>query len=461
MTQYLYDAFISYSHKDMTWGRWLQRKLETYRIPKEMRGERPAGQNLKIFRDQTDLAGVELQTALRKELDAARFLIVLCSPGSAASSWVNDEVKYFISLGRVDRIIPFIVAGEPRSEDPALECYPAALRSLTGFTHLGANVQEIGRGKAFLKLVSILLDVRFNRLVDRERQRRIRTGLAVGLTSAVILMGGSLLIWKNITVSRRNQELSFDIYGAAIVSLSQKDEFEPSDFEFLRTSAEAGNTQAMQLLADCYKYGWGTEQDFEKEFYWCRKGAEAGDTMCMNMLSNCYYTGEGTEADPGKSFYWDLQAAEAGDNAGIFGVAVSYEEGRGVPADPQKAFEWYHKSAEAGYDLGMYNLARCYLMGIGTDPNPAKAFFWTKKLAETGNKEGMYNLGRMYQYAYGTEEDPQAAYLWYRKSAEAGYADGARMAGWCRENNYGVGDPAQEWYDRAEELQGESEGQVR
>ena len=64
---FVYDAFISYSHRDMDWAKWLQHRLENYRIPKDLcdRGER--GNHLKVFRDQTDLAGVELQQALRKE----------------------------------------------------------------------------------------------------------------------------------------------------------------------------------------------------------------------------------------------------------------------------------------------------------------------------------------------------------------------------------------------------------
>ena len=128
--EYTFDAFISYSHRDLASGIWLQRKLESFRIPADMRGERPRGQGLRIFRDQTDLAGTELHDSLRRNLDDSRFLIVLCSPASAASTWVNEEVLYFISIGRVQNIIPFIVDGEPLSEDPALECFPPALRDL-------------------------------------------------------------------------------------------------------------------------------------------------------------------------------------------------------------------------------------------------------------------------------------------------------------------------------------------
>jgi hypothetical protein len=33
-----YWAFISYSHQDKSWGRWLHRALETYRVPQRLVG---------------------------------------------------------------------------------------------------------------------------------------------------------------------------------------------------------------------------------------------------------------------------------------------------------------------------------------------------------------------------------------------------------------------------------------
>ena len=32
-TQFRYFAFISYSHKDAVWAKWLQKQLENYRLP--------------------------------------------------------------------------------------------------------------------------------------------------------------------------------------------------------------------------------------------------------------------------------------------------------------------------------------------------------------------------------------------------------------------------------------------
>ena len=76
MGTYKYKAFISYSHKDDRWGRWLHRRLENYPLPRNIvgnitkTGEIP--KRLKpIFRDREELAaadnlGDKIEQALEK-----------------------------------------------------------------------------------------------------------------------------------------------------------------------------------------------------------------------------------------------------------------------------------------------------------------------------------------------------------------------------------------------------------
>ena len=449
MNEFVYDAFISYSHRDLKWARWLQRRLETYHIPKNLcEGDVPPDR-LKVFRDQTDLSGVELQKALKRELEASRFLIVICSPFSAASPWVNDEICSFQTRGREEFIIPFIVSGEPESDRAELECYPPALRRNDGKHPLGANAIEIGKNKAFLKLMAVMLDVRFNRLVDREKQRRQKTLLISTTAAAIVVATVAVLLWRNVLVNKRNQELSYDIYGAALLSVSQDDEFTDEVIENFQTSAEAGNSEAAFFLANCYAEGKGVAENRELAFQWYLTAAEAGYPAAMSAVSECYELGLGTEIDLPKAFEWGLRHAETGDAVAMFNTAVSYEKGIGTQQDLDNAFSWYLKSAEAGYELAIYNTAFCFLLGIGTEQDSEQAFFWTEKLAQTGNTFGMYNLGYMYQHGLGTDEDAGRAYRWYRKAAEAGDADGMYMTGWCIENHYGTEDQALEWYRRA------------
>lgn len=449
MNEFLYDAFISYSHRDLKWGQWVQRKLEGFHCPREaMEGWSGSG-HLRIFRDQTDLAGAKLQESLNRELEQSRYLIVICSPASAASRWVDAEIRYFRSLGRENRILPFIVAGEPNSDQPELECFPPALREEKSDELLGVNIQEIGKSKAYLKTASVLLDVRFNRLVNREKQRKRRTGLTIGAITAVIAGVTGFLIWTNTEIKKENRALNFDIYGAAMLSLQLNDTMQPDELAFLQASAQEGNKQAMVLLGDCLKNGWGTPPDPEEAFKWFRKAADAGETSGMIATANCYANGIGTETDPEQCFQWNLRAAEMNDPAGMVNAASCYEEGYGTIQDTGQAFQWYEQAAKAGNELGMYHLALCYLTGTGTERDEAQAFNYTQALAEKGNAEAMYNLALMYQAGFGTEENPELAYQWYRKAADAGDAGAMRMVGWCIENRYGIQNPALEWYERA------------
>ncbi|MDO4585372.1 MAG: toll/interleukin-1 receptor domain-containing protein, partial [Planctomycetia bacterium] len=139
-----YFAFISYSSKDMQYAEDLQAFLQGFKLPTIIREEYNLPETVTpIFRDVTDLPIEELQKVLRQELERSRFLILICSPNSASSAWVNREAEYFIELGRYDKIIPFIIAGCPGGGKK--ECFPGILRYPPEFwpnPHLDMNVAK-------------------------------------------------------------------------------------------------------------------------------------------------------------------------------------------------------------------------------------------------------------------------------------------------------------------------------
>ncbi|MCM1429716.1 MAG: toll/interleukin-1 receptor domain-containing protein [Clostridium sp.] len=165
--QYEYFAFISYKREDEKWAKWLQRKLEYYKLPSSVRKTdsdlpiriRP------IFRDSTDLEPGILADKIQNALASSRFLIVICSPRSANSFWVSKEVQSFVDIGRADHVIPFIVGGTPNATDPKDECFPVGLRQLSEERELlGANVNEVGRDAAIVKVIARMFDIRFDTL---------------------------------------------------------------------------------------------------------------------------------------------------------------------------------------------------------------------------------------------------------------------------------------------------------
>ncbi len=190
-----YRAFISYSHRDSTWASWLHASLEKYRPPKPLIGTVTARGAVPkrltpIFKDRDELpSATDLGTLINAALEDSASQIVICSPQSAKSKWVNEEILAFKRLGREDRIFCLIVDGEPNATDlpgrEQEECFPPALRFRLGRDGqlsdkpaepiaADARPRKDGKQNAKLKLISGVLGVGFDTLRRREQQRRIR-----------------------------------------------------------------------------------------------------------------------------------------------------------------------------------------------------------------------------------------------------------------------------------------------
>jgi tetratricopeptide (TPR) repeat protein len=195
-SSYRYKAFLSYSHRDEAFARWLHRQLEGWRVPNDLVGRAtPRGRvpsTLRpIFRDRDDFAGGHsLKEATARALEESEFLVVVCSPNAAASKYVNEEVRLFKAMGRADRIIPVIVAGLPGDRDR--ECFPDAVKyNVDAQGRIGsdraepiaADAREEGDGppRAFAKIVAGILGIAFDEITRRaERVRRRRIAVLSG-----------------------------------------------------------------------------------------------------------------------------------------------------------------------------------------------------------------------------------------------------------------------------------------
>ena len=209
-----YFAFISYQRKDEEWAERLRNKLEHYRLPSNVRKQDASlpKEIRPIFRDALELAGGVLAKEIETALQNSKFLIVICSPNSAKSPWVNKEIQTFIDLGREDRIIPFIIDGTPFSDNRDTECFPPALRSLKGEKELlGININELGRDAASIKVVARMFGLKFDTLWRRyEREQRRKKWMWIGGSMLLALLGlgiGAYFVKQNRTIENQNIQL--------------------------------------------------------------------------------------------------------------------------------------------------------------------------------------------------------------------------------------------------------------
>jgi tetratricopeptide (TPR) repeat protein len=192
--EYKYKAFISYCHRDERFAAGMHRALESYRVPRKLVGtktdvgEVPA--RIKpVFRDRDDLSSAsDLGNTVKQALSESENIIVICSPAAAASHWVNEEIRYFASLGRQDRIFCIIVDGDPAGVDTSTACFPAALAEIGLHEPLAADIRKWADGKHLsrLKLVSGMLGLPLDQLRRRDLQKRQKIWALAAVASVVL-----------------------------------------------------------------------------------------------------------------------------------------------------------------------------------------------------------------------------------------------------------------------------------
>jgi len=268
--QYKYRAFISYSHADEGWAKWLHKSLETYRMPKRLVGREtefgPVPDKIApVFRDRDELAtATNLGDILTRALEESACQLVICSRKSAQSRWVNEEIKTFKRLGKASRIFALIVDGEPgasaKPEIAAQECFPPALIYKMGANGeltdeptepIAADVRPGKDGKldVKLKIIAGMFGVGLDELKQREvhrRQRRLMMLVAASVAGMAITstLAGAAWLARN-DAERQRVRAEAEAETARQTTRFMVDLFKVSD-----PSEALGNTITARAILD-------------------------------------------------------------------------------------------------------------------------------------------------------------------------------------------------------------------
>ncbi len=285
---YKYMAFITYAHKDEERATWMRRKLENFRIPRNLIGKEglygPIPNRLyPIFRDRDELAGAaQLGPLIEQALQESSHLIVLCSPHAVRSRWVNEEIRLFKAMGKADRVLCIVLDGEPMAEDtngdPEEECLPLAARRKVDdqgnilheiFEPGAADLRSSGDGEkdAMLKIVAGLLGVGLDEIKQRDilaRQRRLvritSTAVllaisAIGMATYAFYQGNEAAKAKSDAIAERQSAEDELAKTKTITSFVQNlfESLDPQntagmDTELLKTMLDQGALKAQELI---------------------------------------------------------------------------------------------------------------------------------------------------------------------------------------------------------------------
>ncbi len=335
-----YRAFLSYSHSDTPRAKWLHKRLEVFPLRGLAGRETALGSVPKtlrpIFRDREDFsAGHSLTDQTIASLDASAALIVLCSPASAKSHYVNEEIRLFKARHPERPVIPLIVDGTPG--DPARECFAPALRfevDTDGIVTdrpsevLAADLREEGDGRdlALAKVVASLIGVPSDevfRRAERERKRQARIRNAVAALFLMVLGAGGYFGWQ----SRQQQAVLLNT-AAECASRLPANQAAASPLNALEACVRA---------LDSYVKGAATDPR---------------DAKIVELLK------EGKRAEAEKL---QIEKAQDDEAAGLARVKAAAKGYRDIAAtagygDPKKAREYYAKAAKLDPDdvAGMF-----------------------------------------------------------------------------------------------------------
>lgn len=216
-----YNAFISYRHHpdDIKVASEIHRGLERFKIPKALK-KRNIG-SLRLFRDKEELPITSsLTDDIYRALENSDYLIVICSPHTRESIWVQREIETFLQTHTRDRVLTVLADGEPYDVLPEILLHEDVVNPVTGeiqhkdYEPLSCDwrlKKHQAVREELPRLAAPLLGCGYDELRQRQRQYRMRR--LTTLFSAALIASLSLTAYF-IHTSIRIQKANDDLHAA-------------------------------------------------------------------------------------------------------------------------------------------------------------------------------------------------------------------------------------------------------
>ncbi|MCR4670133.1 MAG: TIR domain-containing protein [Saccharofermentans sp.] len=238
-----YDAFISYRHAplDIKVAEHIQRNLEFFYIPHNLRKKTGKKRISRIFRDKSELANTsDLSDTIANALEKSDYLIVICSKNTKESFWVDREIEFFLKNHTKKQILTVLCEGEPAEVIPRELQHD--IRKIAGddgeFYEVDAPTEPLScdyrmpwkkaKKEELPRLAAAIIGCSYDELVRRQRAYRIRRAVAIAavLIAAAFAFSGYMLYSKQKVDAALRQALenrSIYLANSAGKLLDEKD----------------------------------------------------------------------------------------------------------------------------------------------------------------------------------------------------------------------------------------------
>lgn len=247
-------------------------------------------------------------------------------------------------------------------------------------------------------------------------------------------------------INYNNPDSVFDKATSYYVMNEDKKSFKL--FKFLE---EQEYKKAYKYLASSYRYGYGTDIDYEEMEKYYKKAIEFGDLSCAYYLADYYFENKLYE-----NAYDNFMKCATNDGSfkslGLYKTGYMEENGLGVNSDLEKAKASYRKSVQYSYVKN--SDARKALMRLGEVVEKKEDFVdATKSMLAGLSPQDMFTKGTEYEKGLKRRfVSLPKAYAYYKAAAENGYIQAySKMGEIYIDEYYPFNDKEQsdKWYQKA------------
>ncbi|MDP3386342.1 MAG: TIR domain-containing protein [Eubacteriales bacterium] len=244
---YIYDAFISYRHTnpDILIAEKLHKLLETYKTPSHLIKQGKKSGLSRVFRDKEELpTSSDLNSDIEDALQQSRFLIVICSPRTPKSKWVNSEISRFKELHGSGRILAILIEGEPdesfpqelfgmSKENKVTEPLAADIRAEN--TH--RSLKKLKTEK--LRILAPILGCKYDELRQRHRERELRTKMMISTALSIFfLLFGAFTLYQ-LKLVKESEQKALSAESIALSEMSRYQLASGNKLEAMKLSLDA------------------------------------------------------------------------------------------------------------------------------------------------------------------------------------------------------------------------------